>query len=116
GLTNTTSQMLIGYPTRGVSDAQKGQMFATPLSNYNFTVSSSLSPEVFLSTNFAGLPGASGGPLCVLYNLSNTNAVWFPAGVYLGVTLDGSARVRAIDGPLAALIQQAEDAANASVN
>src|SRR5205085_12013875 len=111
-LLNGTNHVLVGYPTRGVLNSDKGRMHATQLGRYYFSnPSPSLAPQVFVSTDFAGLPGASGGPLCVLYG---TN--WYPAGVYLGVTASGDARVRSIDGPLGALIQKAVDAANASAD
>lgn len=108
-LTITTNHQLVGFPTRNVPENHQGRMHATPAADYHFTAMAG-APQVFLSTNFLGLPGVSGGPLCVWH----TNGNWYPAGIYLGVTGAGQARVRAIDGGLVSLIQKAVDAANAS--
>jgi len=114
-LINTTNHMLVGYPTHGSADVtqNRDKMFATLVANYHFSPFDTNNPSaIFVSTNFVGFPGASGGPLCVL----SSNTAWYPAGVYLGITGNGSARVRAIDGPLVHLIQQAVAAANAEQN
>lgn len=107
-LTETTNHMLVGYPTRGTG-ISPGLMHATAAGNYGFK-----KPDArfgyCISAAFTGYPGASGGPLCVL----TTNAVWQPAGIYLGITADGDARVRALDGQLVALIRLAVDIANQS--
>jgi hypothetical protein len=82
-------------------------MYATIPEILNFSL---VTNSVFSTGDIIGYPGNSGGPLCVQY----TNGIYYPAGVYLGGT--ENAIVRAIDGDVATLINDANIAANTGAN
>jgi hypothetical protein len=63
------------------------------------------SNQVYSTTDLKGYPGNSGGPLCVQL-VTNSQARYYPAAVYLGAT--GRTAVRAIDSAVANLINCAE--------
>jgi hypothetical protein len=98
-------KILAGYPTdTSYDDAPvvSGRMSATAPANVLFTRSiSSQAPDVFTTTDIAGLSGMSGGPLFVQYE----DGTYYPAGIYLG----GNQRsvVRRIDGAVQHLIDRA---------
>jgi MBG domain (YGX type)/Calx-beta domain/PKD domain len=92
---------LVGYPVTTANGLTPGWMYATvPSSQISFSQLGT--NRVFSTTNILGYPGMSGGPLCVQY----TNGTYYPAGIYLGGS--GDARVREIDGEVAALINAAD--------
>ena len=95
---------LVGYPVEGrdalLNPVVPGRLYATSLGLPGFTV---LSNKVLYTLNIQGLPGMSGGPLCVQFPGNN---FFYPAAIYLG----GSQRtvVRVIDTEVAELINCAE--------
>ena len=76
-------------------------MHSTTPADLNFTAVNDSAGKVFVTTDIQSFPGNSGGPLCVL-----TNGVYYPAAIYLGGV--DEARVRAINGAVADLINRAE--------
>jgi hypothetical protein len=95
-------KMLLGYPVDTVAETNRGRMHYTPPADVAFSL---VENRVFASTGIQSYPGNSGGPLCVLLS-TNSNNFYYPAAIYIG----GGTRsvVRAIDGAVAALINQAE--------
>jgi hypothetical protein len=102
-----TLKTLVGYPVNDISANNVGTMYATIPEILNFSL---VTNSVFSTGDIIGYPGNSGGPLCVQY----TNGIYYPAGVYLGGT--ENAIVRAIDGDVATLINDANIAANTGAN
>jgi hypothetical protein len=92
------SKILAGYPL----NANAGQLHERISRTSLFDAWQAI-PRVFSSTEFNGLPGNSGGPLCL--DLSGTNSP--PVAVYLGQT-GNQGLFRVIDSEAAGLIQQAE--------
>ena len=103
----TALKTLVGYPVEVVNEISRGQMFATPTGNINFTP---VINRVFSTTAIKGYHGMSGGPLCVQF----TNGVYYPAGVFVGGS--GETIVRAIDGAVVDLINRAEVTAHTGDN
>jgi hypothetical protein len=103
-LTSNYQKMLVGYPVdssaEGYTNLAPGKMHATPQSNYTFSVHND---QVYVSSNFVGFAGNSGGPLYVLH----TNDIYYPAAVYLGSDSNRRSVVRAIDTNVVYWIYQA---------
>lgn len=100
------SKFLLGYPVETPDQAlTPGRLYATPLLSepVGFGIEEG---RVFSTIDLHGYPGMSGGPLCVPF----TNGVYYPAAVFLGGTGQRTV-VRAIDGVVASLIEQAEKSA-----
>lgn len=104
-LKNQDPKSFVGYPV-----ASSGMLHEalTRVSITNLPPSSSR--NVFVTDGFGGLPGSSGGPLCL-----NTAGNWVPLAVYLGQAAE-SAIFRTIDGIAAELIRQAEESAATGQN
>jgi hypothetical protein len=95
---------LAGYPVEG-KDATgaavvPGRTYATALGHPDFSVRSN---GVYRTLDLQGLPGMSGGPLCVQWTNSN---FFFPAAIYLGGSEE--TLVRLIDADVVDLINCAE--------
>ena len=104
----TSNPMLfVGYPV--VTDA--GLIHQSLNFRQKFDLLSTDSRTVFKTEGFGGLPGSSGGPLC----LNNFGNNWVPVAVYLGQSAE-SAIFRIVDGVAADLIRQAEDSAYTGQN
>ena len=88
----------VGYPL----NINAGVMHVRDTSEAVFAVLNGTT-RVFATSGFGGEPGASGGPLCVVFG--DTNAP--PVAVYLGQTGD-KALFRVIDREAATLIDRAE--------
>ena len=106
-LLSANNKFVVGYPLDGIADADKGKLFATTPVNVNFT---RLYSSVFSTTNIAGFPGNSGGPL---YVQSDVNQ-YLPAAIYLGGS--GESLVRAITSDVVDLISRAEISGNGGGN
>ena len=114
-LFNSNFKTLAGYPVEGRDAANNpvvpGRIYGTSLGQPAFTT---VSNRVYGTLNLQGLPGMSGGPLCVQFLGSPGTSFFFPAAVYLG----GSQQtlVRLIDEEVAGLIISAEIAGDAGEN
>ena len=130
---STTNKMLVGYPIEGeptvdTGQGAQGEMFATAPISAAFTqalgTDSTTNPQtegnpyqVYTTDALYSVGGNSGGPLCVEYIDGN----YYPAAIYLGglVPSTGSpprSDVRAIDGTVVALFDQAETNGNTGTN
>lgn len=97
---------LAGYAVEDdvhVQAADAGSLQATDKQLVTF--STTLDADVLATTQIAGLPGMSGGPLCVQYD----DGRYYPAGIYLGGARE--CLVRQIDTKVDQLIQAAAYAA-----
>ncbi len=104
-LTSGEDKFIAGYPVNGVS--QPGCLYATPIIQDPFQF---VTGSLFRTNAITSYPGNSGGPLFVRFN----GRTFFPAGIYLGGS--GETVVHAIDGPIVALMNQAEAAGNGGQN
>ena len=102
-----TLRALVGYPVEGIAPSGLGKMHAIGPTSMSFDQTTG---TVFTCSTMRGLPGNSGGPLCVQWS----DGRYFPAGVYVG----GSDRaiVRAIDSRAVEVINQAELTSNLGTN
>jgi hypothetical protein len=71
-------------------------------------------PELYQSATMPGLPGMSGGPICVQFTNSLGEPFFFPAGVYLGGS--GQSVARIIDVDVVDLINRAENSGKIGTN
>jgi hypothetical protein len=99
-------KMLVGYPVEGVADSARGIMHFLGPDQFAFEPVLEGVVEVFTSQNLRGLPGMSGGPVCVQARNSLGNPFFLPAAVYVGSSDRGFARI--IDVDVADLINRAE--------
>jgi hypothetical protein len=106
-LLSSNSKFLSGYPLDGVSEADKGKLFATTPANLAFT---RLYASVFATTNIQSFPGNSGGPLYVQTDINQ----YLPAAIFLGGS--GQTVVRAINREVVDLINRAEISGNGGGN
>jgi uncharacterized repeat protein (TIGR02543 family) len=97
---------LVGYPVDSVAQIDVGRMHSTTSDDYQF---SPVTNEVFTTSDIVGYGGESGGPLCVY-----VGGTYYPAGIYLGGTKNTI--VRAIDGNVAQLINDAKLSAATGAN
>ena len=109
-LFNASQEMLVGYPVEGVPELNRGRMHATPIRTLTWNQESN---QVFYTTEIAGYPGMSGGPLCVQV-VTNNRSAFYPAAVFLGG--NGRTTVRVIDGEVAELINTAEGLGDSGQN
>ena len=112
-LTSTNSKMLVGYPVdasgEGITNIQPGKMHTTSLFTNAFT---QLFNHIYANTNYAGFGGNSGGSLYV----QNTNGLYYPAAIHLGLYAGNQYIVRAIDSNVVALIIAAEELGDSGTN
>jgi hypothetical protein len=106
-LLSTRLKTLVGYPLDGIAPANQGRIHSLPPFNAQFTHASD---RVYLTSDLTSSAGNSGGPLCVQYD----DGKFYPAAVYLGGS--SQTRVRAIDGDVLKLFNDAEKSANAGRN
>ena len=110
-LTNTfpplTQRALVGYPVEGIAPANLGKMHRIGPTSMSFEQSTG---AVFTCATIRGLPGNSGGPLCVQWS----DGRYFPAAIYVGGS--DKAIVRAIDSRAVELINLAELTSNLGTN
>ncbi len=107
-------KMLVGYPVEGISAAARGKMHFLGPTQMAFQAAPS-SSNVFTSASLKGLPGMSGGPVCVPALNSRETLSFLPAAVYVGSSSErGFARV--IDLDVADIINRAEEAGAGSPN
>lgn len=105
------SKILMGYPVETPDQALiPGRLYSTPVLSGPVGFGREFE-RVFSTTDLHGYPGMSGGPLCVPF----TNGVYYPAAVYVGGAGQKTA-VRAIDGAVANMIEQAEKTAYSGDN
>lgn len=115
-LSGTRQKLIAGYPTEG-QGVQPHRMHATPETMSTF---GQVSNQVYATSAMLGYPGNSGGPVCVLHTNSQGLLTYYPAGIYLGVSLNQSgqpeSRVRAIDSGVVDLISRAATSADIGTN
>ena len=105
------SKLLMGYPVETPDQALiPGRLYSTPVLSGPVGFGREFE-RVFSTTDLHGYPGMSGGPLCVPF----TNGVYYPAAVYVGGAGQKTV-VRAIDGGVASMIEQAEKTAYSGDN
>jgi len=113
-LTDPTFKMLLGYPIEGVPPTNMGKMHRVGADTFAFDRMSVPPDGRYLSTTMSGLPGMSGGPVCVQSVTSLGTNFFIPAGVYLGGS--GQSIVRVIDVDVVDLINRAENSAFTDTN
>jgi hypothetical protein len=108
-LSNPNPKTLVGYPVEGsdyrMNAVVPGRIYAT-IDQPNFTTRTN---GVYSTLDIQGLPGMSGGPLCVQFadpTGNPFNNFYFPAAIYLGGSQETV--VRLIDSEVADLINRAE--------
>lgn len=99
-LRSDAEKVLVGYPVDGVAPDKAGRMHATEAANLEFTPAGSA--HTYKTSGVRALGGNSGGPLCVRFE----DGGFYPAAIL--VASAGQAVVRAIDGEVVELINQAE--------
>ena len=103
------NKRLVGYPVEGGNcGIFPGVMHSIAADQYLLKPSPH---PIYISEEFDGLPGNSGGPLYV----QAPGGGQFPAAVYLG-TQGGNGRVRVIDADVVSLIEKARAAARGETN
>lgn len=110
-LSSTTLKTVVGYPVGGGGSINSwGQMKATRIDNDPY-IPLSAATYTTTNTNYRGLSGMKGGPLCIQLNGGN----YYPAGIFLG---GGTSQnlVRAIDAGVIDLFNRAELTANTGAN
>jgi hypothetical protein len=107
-------KMLIGYPVENIAETNIGKMYKAGPDFFAFDPLSAQYPELYKSPSLPGLPGMSGGPVCVQSFTSISNLFFLPAAVYLGGSDAGIARL--IDIDVVDLINRAEDSGNVDTN
>jgi len=106
-----SQKLLVGYPVEGIPAENRGRMHRAGPGIAAFNPISANIPEVYASSDMAGYPGMSGGPLCVLSYDSLGDLYLLPAAVYLGADDNGRCLVRVIDLDVVNLVRAAEDTA-----
>jgi len=104
-LTSDSNKLLVGYPLvpDPLTRTNWGKMYATMPTNITFKP---INQKVFRTSELLSYPGNSGGPLYVLW----TNALYYPAAIYLGER--SQTLVRVIDSAVVDLINRAEESGN----
>ena len=109
-LLSNATKTLVGYPVEGIPLDNQGRMHATPPFDVRFVSAGGTGSHTYKTRDILGLPGNSGGPLCVL-----EQGAYYPAAIYVGGS-SGQTVVRSIDGDVVALFNRADAEGNGGDN